>query len=275
MPFRTLELSDTAICASGLRFATAKSRALKRRADVTAFVPPEAEGVTDLPIVLLLHGVFGSHWAWALKGGAHLTAARLVTEGVLPPIALLMPSDGLWGDGSGYVAHSEHDAEQWIIEEVPMLATRIIDGCTARSPLLIAGLSMGGFGALRLAGKYPHRLAAASAHSAVTEATLFDGLIEESRREWSDDPADRSILAALTSASSALPPIRFDCGLNDPYLDANRQLHHALQAAGIAHRYAEKPGDHDWSYWAVALEDSLRFFADVLQTSFSNLEHER
>ena len=99
--FRTIEVSDPAIEAGGLTFVTVKSRALRRRADVTLYVPPLPPGMTDLPIVVLLHGVYGSHWAWALKGRAHLTAARLIAEGVLPPVALAMPSDGLWGDGSG------------------------------------------------------------------------------------------------------------------------------------------------------------------------------
>ena len=150
--FRTIEVSDPAIAADGLTFVTVKSRALRRRADVTLYVPPVAQGVADLPIVVLLHGVYGSHWAWALKGRAHLTAARLIAQGALPPAVLLMPSDGLWGDGSGYVMHADHDVERWIVDEMPALARELVPDCGARSPLLVAGLSMGGFGALRLAG---------------------------------------------------------------------------------------------------------------------------
>src|SRR6185437_5499806 len=157
--FRTIEVSDPAIAADGLSFVTVKSRALRRRADVTLYVPPVAQGVADLPIVVLLHGVYGSHWAWALKGRAHLTVARLIAQGALPPVALLMPSDGLWGDGSGYVVHADHDVEHWIVDEMPALARELVAGCSARSPLLLAGLSMGGFGALRFAGKYPRRIA--------------------------------------------------------------------------------------------------------------------
>jgi S-formylglutathione hydrolase FrmB len=265
--FRTIECSDPAIAADGLTFVTVKSRALGRRADVTLFVPPSARGVANLPIVMLLHGVYGSHWAWALKGAAHLTAARLIAEGALPPVVLAMPSDGLWGDGSGYVAHADHDAERWIIDEVPALARELVAGCTARSPLLVAGLSMGGFGALRLAGKYPQRLAAAAALSAVTEAAQLDALIEETRDGWSAAPADRSVLAALTGATSTLPPLRIDCGLDDPYLETNRELHRALTHAGIAHHYAESAGGHDWPYWSTTLESTLRFFGDVLHTT--------
>lgn len=262
--FRTLEVSDPAIAADGLEFVTVKSRALCRRADVTLYVPPAAREASDLPIIVLLHGVYGSHWAWALKGAAHLTAARLINEGALPPAALLMPSDGLWGDGSGYVKHKDHDAERWIVEEMPVLARQVASGCSTRSPLLVAGLSMGGFGALRLAGKYPERIAAAAGLSSVTDDSQFDALIEDSRGGWSDDPADRSVLAAFTGAAGPLPPLRIDCGLDDLYLEANRELHRALQAAGIAHDYVESAGGHDWEYWSATLEHTLRFFGQVL-----------
>ena len=265
--FRTLEVSDPSVALAGLRFVTVKSRALRRRADVTLYVPPAAQGVTNLPIVVLLHGVYGSHWAWALKGRAHLTAQRLIDAGALPPVALLMPSDGLWGDGSGYVAHADHDAERWIIDEMPALACELVAGCSARSPLLVAGLSMGGFGALRLAGKYPRRIAAAAALSAVTAATDFDALIEEDRSGWSPAPADRDVLAALAGTDAPLPPLRIDCGLDDPYLEANHRLHRALLHAGIAHQYAESAGGHDWDYWSATLEHTLRFFGQVLHAT--------
>lgn len=263
--FRTVELSDPAIPADGLRFATVKSRALRQRADVTLYATPGAEAATDLPAVILLHGVYGSHWAWALKGDAHRTAARLVAEGALPPVALLMPSDGLWGDGSGYLAHAMQDFERWIVEEVPALAVEAIPGCTSRSPLFIAGLSMGGFGALRLAGKHPGRFAAVAAHSAITDIAQFDGFIEERRDGWGAAEADRSVAAALLGARGSLPPIRFDCGRDDPLIQANRTLHATLDDAGIAHRYAERDGGHEWPYWTAAVEGTLRFFGRVLR----------
>ena len=176
-----------------------------------------------------------------------------------------MPSDGLWGDGSGYVAHGGQDFERWIVDEVPAAARAACSACGEASPLCIAGLSMGGFGALRLAGRHPRRFVAAAGHSSVTEAAQLDVLMAETRAGWADAPADVSVAAALLGACALLPALRFDCGLEDPFIGANRRLHAELQAAGIAHEYAEHEGGHGWAYWAQHLEDTLRFFGQVLK----------
>lgn len=257
--FRTVEVSDPALTPEGLIFVTVKSTALGRRADLTLYRPPQAEGGRSLPIVLLLHGVYGSHWAWAFKGGAHRTAQRLIDIGTLPPLVLAMPSDGLWGDGSGYVRHADHDAERWIVDEVPAAACAALAECDAHSPLAIAGLSMGGFAALRLAGRYPQRFRAAAGLSSITEASQLDALIEEPRHGWACAPADTCVLDALCQAGAALPALRLSCGTDDVLLPANQALHAALAAADIAHEYAEHPGGHDWGSWGSQLEDTLRF----------------
>jgi enterochelin esterase-like enzyme len=262
--FRTLEVADPALSPPGLRFVTVKSAALGQRADVLLFVPPQAAALQNAPLVLLLHGVYGSHWAWAFQGGAHLTAQRLIDAGAIPPLVLAMPSDGLWGDGSGYVAHRTQDFERWIVDEVPAAAREACTACSEASPLFIAGLSMGGFGALRLAGRHPQRFVAAAGHSTVTEAAQLDALMAETRVGWAAAPADCSVIASLRGADARLPALRLDCGRDDPFIEANRQLHAELQAAGIAHAYAEHGGGHDWAYWAQHLEDTLRFFGQAL-----------
>lgn len=263
--FRTFALSDPALSPDGLRFITVKSAALGQRADITLHVPPEVEGRRNVPLVLLLHGVYGSHWAWALTGGAHRTAARLIAAGEIPPLVLAMPSDGLWGDGSGYVRHPTQDFERWIVDEVPAAAQEACAAVGAASPLCIAGLSMGGFGALRLAARHPRRFLAAAGLSSITNVEQLDPLLAESRAGWAGADVDRSLLAALRAAPGPLPRLHFDCGRADGLLAANRELHAALDAAGIDHAYAEHEGGHDWAYWSRHLEDALRFFGAALQ----------
>src|SRR5271166_5722261 len=121
-PFRTIEISEPRFEVEGLRWMTVKSPALRRRADLSLFVPRQAAATVNHPLVILLHGVYGSHWAWAMKGGAHRTAARMIDARQIPPMVLAMPSDGLWGDGSGYLIHRGEDFERWVVHEVPAAA---------------------------------------------------------------------------------------------------------------------------------------------------------
>lgn len=262
--FRTIELSDPRFEAGGLRWITVKSPALKQRADITLFVPPGKRLPAHVPVAVLLHGIYGSHWAWALKGGAHRTARRLIRRGVIPPLVLAMPSDGLWGDGSGYLQHAEKDFERWIVDEVPAAVREVVKQVTDKSPMCIGGLSMGGYGALRLGALHSKRFRAISAHSSVTDFRQLGEAIEEPLRAFQLPKRDHSVLGAILSHRRSLPAVRFDCGTGDSLLESNRALHRELESHGIAHVYEEFPGGHEWSYWEKHLEDSLRFFARFL-----------
>ncbi len=263
--FRTIEISDSRFESEGLRWVTVKSRALGQRADLTLFVPQEPSLAQPLPLVILLHGVYGSHWAWAFKGGAHRTTARLIKSGEISPMVLAMPSDGLWGDGSGYLAHPQQNFERWIVEEVPAAACASVPAISEASPLFISGLSMGGFGALRLAAKHPGRFRGAGGHSSMTRFEQHTQFVEEALETYSCPPEDRSVFETMLRNRDGLPPVRFDCGTEDPLLQANRELHAQMEVAGIHHEYVEFPGRHEWSYWEAHLSDMLRFFSGLLR----------
>ncbi len=262
--FRTVEISDPRFEREGLRCVTVKSPALAQRADLSVYACKGAAHTANPPLVILLHGVYGSHWAWALKGGAHFTAARLCKEGAIPPMVLAMPSDGLWGDGSGYLAHRTQDFERWIVDEVPAAARMAAPCLSEASPIFIAGLSMGGFGALRLGAKHPERFRAASGHSSATHLEQLRDYVEEPLATFTALEEDRSVLDNLLRQKNRPLRFRFDCGTEDPLLEANRSLHKSLLSAGISHVYEEFPGGHEWPYWEKHLERSLRFFAEAL-----------
>jgi S-formylglutathione hydrolase FrmB len=263
--FRTIEVSESRFEAEGLRYVTVKSRALGYRADMSLFVPKQSAASRQLPLVILLHGVYGSHWAWTLKGGVHRTTARLIDAGELPPMVLAMPSDGLWGDGSGYLPHPGADFERWIVEEVPKAAQAAVPTLSNQSPLFINGLSMGGFGALRLAAKHPEKFRAAGGHSSMTHFDQFTLFVEEPLERYGCAEGDRSVLEAMRRNRERLPPLRFDCGTEDQLIEYNRELSRELKKAGIAHTYEEFPGAHSWAYWETHLADMLRFFAAQLK----------
>ena len=179
-------------------------------------------------------------------------------------MVLAMPSDGLWGDGSGYLAHRTQDFERWIVDEVPAAAKMAAPCLSESSPIFIAGLSMGGFGALRLGAKHPERFLAASGHSSATHLEQLRDYVEEPLATFTALEEDRSVLDNLLRQKSRPLRLRFDCGTEDPLLEANRFLHKSLESAGVAHVYEEFPGGHNWPYWEKYLERSLRFFAEAL-----------
>jgi S-formylglutathione hydrolase FrmB len=260
-PFLTTELSDPRYESDGLRHATVMSSALGRRGDCTFWAP---EGVTGpLPLVILMHGVYGSHWAWAQKGGAHKTAQKLIANGELPPLALAMPSDGLFGLGSGYVKHAAGDFRAWILSEIPELAATALDVVSPESPLALAGLSMGGWGALLLGARNGDQVRAVAGLSSITDfeqMRLFVGDI--SGYDIADE--DRSVLSAILANRDRLPAIHFDCGETDPLIEPNRALHAALDDAGVAHSYVEYTGGHEWPYWENHIGAALQFMAPHL-----------
>lgn len=262
--FSTVEISAPEFMPAGFSHVTVKSAALGRRADLTCYLSPQGQGTGPLPLVILLHGVYGSHWAWTGKGGAHQVLDRLVQEQTVPPMMLVMPSDGLFGDGSGYLRHHDADYARWIVEEVPAAAA-LVDERASGSARFITGLSMGGYGALRLGALHPGSFRAFSGMSSVTCFENMERFVAASGHSYQlEETSPLSLLDCIASQRGALAPFRFDCGTEDILIGENRALHHGLVEAGIPHEYAEHSGGHEWNYWHQHLADQLRFFAEHL-----------
>ena len=265
--YGNIELSDPRYERDYLRLLTFKSAALQARGDVTIFVPPGCERGEHLPVVVLLHGVYCSHWSWSMKGGAHIAALNLIEKKLIRPFVLCMPSDGLRGDGSGYIAHADINYELWIMEDVIGCVREVISCVDSQSPVFIAGLSMGGYGALRLGAKYAERVAGFSGHSSITKPDQLARFIEQPLTDYGDVLAREDALPFywMKKNREILPPFRFDCGTSDDLLEGNRELHQSLVALNIPHQYVEFEGGHEWSYWQTHIADTLIFFEQVCQ----------
>ena len=262
--FRTTEVGDLPCAGGTLKMVTVKSPALKARADLSIYIPKQAEGRTDLPVVTLLHGVYGSHWIWALMGKAHETLQRMIDAGEVPPMLLALPSDGLWGDGSGYVPHAEKNFEEWIVQDVPHAVSEMT-GNSMDAPHFIGGLSMGGFGALRLGAKYPDRYKAFAGHSSITSLDQMPLFVEEPMADYPKvEGMNRNVIDAIQANRERIGPFRFDCGVDDLLIEHNRSLASALEAADIDFTYEEFPGGHEWPYWQEHVAKTFKFFANQL-----------
>jgi len=258
-------VSDPTYTRPGLTLLTLKSSYLQGRGDVSVYVPTAHMQSKDLPTVVLLHGVYGSHWAWLHHMGVDGILEELIGSKQIPPMALIMPSDGLWGDGSGYFSHDHRDFEKWITKDVVGGARHFVNSISTASPLFITGLSMGGYGAMRLGARNGEVFSAFSGLSSITNLTDLQSFIDEPTMKMAGnvDPDTYGLFATIKD-QDGLRPFRFDCGTEDPLISSNRRLHQDLVEAGIDHVYKEHTGDHEASYWREHVGDSLRFFAEHL-----------
>lgn len=245
---------------------TVDSPALGGRGEFAIHTTAGVELPHDVPIVVLLHGVYGSCWNWSLMGGAHRTLDRLVHEGRVRAMVLAMPSDGLRGEGTAYLRHPDFDAEAWVMDDVVDAVVEMIGPATAASPLCLGGNSMGGFGAARLGLRHRERVAAVAMHSAITHLDqLVQFTVSDIGTEAGLDPPERDLLTTFDAGRGLVPPLYVDCGRSDPLAGANRELHDQLDRRGIAHQYAEFDGGHDWDAWSRRIEHSLAFFDRQLE----------
>lgn len=262
--FPNAQLSGPVPGNENIRFLNFRGDALGSRGDVVLFTPPGVQSSEHLPLLILLHGVYGCQWNWWLNGDLANTAAEMVRYGRMAPMMIAMPSDGLWGDGSGYVPHEHANYEQWIADDLPACLRELFPQLDSEK-FFLAGLSMGGFGALRLGMKYASRVAGISAHSSVTNVAQLSRFIPYPPIDFLfAGTSDTNLLHWARANRAQLPPIRFDCGLEDSLLEENRELHRTLDAMGVPHLYEEFPGAHDWEYWTKHVRRTLSFCTDIL-----------
>ncbi len=242
----------------GLHQITVKSNALRGRGDLTVYCPGNVN--RSMPLVILLHGVYGSHWAWTLNGKVHTTASEMIASGSIKPVIMAMPSDGLFGDGSAYVRHKDKDYEKWIVDEVTQVVGEQFPVQGKSFPVFIAGLSMGGFGALRLGSKFPGKFKAFSGLSSITHFDQLSMFVEDMDQLRQNVLVQDGVLDWMIAHRDKLPPFRFDCGREDSLLSHNRELSNRLKTLQIPHIYEEFPGGHSWDYWSVHIRQTLLFF---------------
>jgi putative tributyrin esterase len=185
------------------------------------------------------------------------------------PLIVVMPDGfrGFYTDNDQGPAYAKY-----LGEELVGLIEKTFPAKRARSGRCIGGLSMGGYGALRLGLGYPQTYASVNSHSGAVmhgAKTYTKGDQAEFRRIFGARPAGSShdllVLARKAMRSAKLPKLLIDCGTEDFLLADNREFHAKLQAMGVPHQYAEFPGQHNWDYWEVHVQEALRFHAKNLR----------
>jgi len=224
---------------------------------------PEREDLRGpFPVFYLLHGLSDDYSAWMRRSTIERHVENL-------PLLVVMP-DG--GRGWYTDAREGFAYDTAIAHELVSLVDRTFHTDARREARVIGGLSMGGYGALKLALAHPDLFCSAVSHSgALLVPTRQDApehvLRDELRRIFGTEVrGGRHDLQTLVGQldRDRLPALRIDCGTEDALLDENRQFHARLEKLGIPHEYAEYPGNHDWNYWDLHVQEAIAFHLRVL-----------
>lgn len=228
-------------------------------------------GSPPFPTLYLLHGLGDDSASWLRNSKLSLYLANM-------PLIVVMPD----GYRSFYTDHESGFAyAQHIGQELPAHIDRMFATRAERSGRAIGGLSMGGYGAMRVGLGYPDTFCSIHSHSGALGWGTFSGqhraellaargpaFTAELQRIFGDAPAgsrhDLIVLAREARTSGQLPAIRLDCGGADPLIDDNRRMVSLLREAGIPHEFHEFSGGHDWNYWDQHITAALAFHLEQL-----------
>ncbi len=218
-----------------------------------------ADGATH-PVLYLLHGLDGRFTDWSERTALaqHLAGRNLI---------VVMPD----GANSWYVNWHEGASERWedyLVRDLVQEIEARFAAAPRRDARFIAGLSMGGYGALRMGLKYPDRYAAAASLSGALEITRLesygwtDGLRAEFTKAFGPAgsarrAADDVFALAKGAKPEGLPFFYVECGAADPFLAGNRELAAIFQEGKIPYEYRESPGAHTWIYWNRQISNVL------------------
>lgn len=231
------------------------SETLFMRATLYVLLPQQPNARRKYPVLYLLHGHSDDHTAWL-----RWTSVERYAEA--HNLAIVMPNVH-----RSYYTDMAHGGRYFtfIAEEVPALMRSIFPISPARQHTFVAGLSMGGYGAFKLALTHPNRYAAAASLSGVLDiaasATQGDDERQANMRRIFGDPAslpnsphDLFALAKKTARRPIRPQLFQYCGRNDSFYADNLRFRNALAKLAYQHTYHEDDGDHSWSWWDSAIQ---------------------
>jgi putative tributyrin esterase len=229
------------------------SRALAFPVTFTILLPePDVVGPGPYHALVQLHGRFDGHTSW-------LSKSRLLDYIYKLPLIVVLPDGGnyLWADVTPFTSY-----ETFVVQDLIDYVTNLF-AVRKDSRWAIGGLSMGGFGALRLGLKYPDKFCSIYAHSSYIPT--YDELLAEANPLGVKVPEDLDCYrVAERIKPDTLPSLGFDCGADDDLLEHNRRFDAHLDRLKLPHQYTEHPGAHDWAYWDRHVQTALRQHAEVL-----------
>lgn len=242
------------------------SEALELSTSMTVILPQETThqiGMTgkvgggEPPVLYLLHGLSDDDTIWLRRTSIERYVAPLGMAVVMPQVQRSFYADEV--NGNRYW--------QFISEELPALVHKLFRVSDRPEDTFVAGLSMGGYGAFKLALRQPERFAAAASLSGALDIAAMhkraDGQGVIPKVFGTDDitGSDDDLISLLERAERT-PRLYLWCGTEDGLLETNRTFIDTAQRKGIELKSELSPGDHSWGHWDEKIQDVLHWMLD-------------
>lgn len=242
-----------------------RSSELKKRTCVNVILPDAHKRESGKPIktLYLLHGLSDNHHAWRNNSNIEQYAAKYGIAVVMPDVGRSWYTDTTWGEN--YFTY--------LTKELPEVCRGYFAGLSdKREDNFVAGLSMGGYGAVKAAMWCPESYAGCISLSGSLDITrknrpcdlqlwraLFNPAME-SPLELEGTRYDLFHMARENKKNGVeFPKMFFWCGTEDSLITPNRDYSALLCELGVEHVFRESEGDHSWKWWDLHIQDGLEF----------------
>jgi S-formylglutathione hydrolase FrmB len=208
---------------------------------------------SGFPVLYLLHGLSDDHSAWTRYTSIERYAADRGLAVVMPAVHRSFYADEAQG----------HRYWTFVSEELPRVVESFFRISPRREDTFVAGLSMGGYGALKLALSQPERFAAAASLSGAVDVRSMASRPERAeivRRVFGDEfkPSDDLYQLLAAADPATLPRLFIACGTEEERLpEANTRLIEQARARGIEVTTDFRPGVHEWGLWDDVIQDVI------------------
>ncbi|WP_426333546.1 alpha/beta hydrolase [Paenibacillus silvae] len=213
------------------------------------------------PTLYLLHGLSDDDSIWLRRTSIERYVASLGIAVVMPQVHRSFYTDMV--EGGRYWT--------FISEELPALARSFFPLSSQREDNYVAGLSMGGYGAFKLALRKPDQYAAAASLSGaldmaahmnneVPSALQRAELLRIFGPEFAGSDNDLIHLLKESKNSQGPRPLLYQCcGTEDFLYEENQTFRKACAETDFELTYEEEPGEHEWGYWDMKIQDVLKW----------------
>lgn len=247
------------------------SDTLKTAVTVNVLLPEKAktligmDGVENkkFKTLYLLHGLSDDQTIWMRRTSIERYAIERGIAVVMPNVGRSWYTDTAYG--AGYFA--------FVTEELPRICSYYFKGISERrEDTLIAGLSMGGYGAVKAALRCPERYGGCASLSGAFDISAarrlamlneWQGIFDFHMVDPSELNGTQHDVFALAEKNHregiTFPKMYLWCGESDGLLPANRRFNTLLEDLKIPHLYEESEGNHSWKWWDLHIQSALDY----------------